>query len=169
MQAVTLDTTMSLMWKYNGSTIGQGATVKYLPSTHGTYSIDLVAEGSFTTTTSKTYDVSVINGAANSVAITYSGSTQMCQGESLTLNLPSGYTDIVWSTGDTTSTITATQTGAYSATMKTSGSGCSVSSGTVNVTVSANPTATVSSTSGNAICDGTSADLTAPTGMSSYE
>ena len=168
-QTVTLDTTMSLTWKYNGSTIGQGTTVKYLPSTHGTYSIDLVAEGSFTTTTSKTYDVTVINGAANSVAITYSGSTQMCQGESLTLNLPSGYTDIVWNTGDTTSTITATQTGAYSATMKTSGAGCSVSSGTVNVTVSANPTATVSSTSGNSICNGTSADLTAPTGMSSYE
>lgn len=168
-QAVTLDTTMSLTWRHNGSIIGQGTSVKYLPSGQGTYSIELVAEGSYTTTSNETYDVSVINGAANAVAITYSGSTQMCQGESLTLNLPSGYTDIVWNTGDTTSTITVTQTGAYSATMKTSGAGCSVSSGTVNVTVSANPTATVSSTSGNAICDGTSADLTAPTGMSSYE
>ena len=168
-QAVSLDTTMSLTWKYNGSIIGQGTSVKYLPSGQGTYSIELVAEGSYTTTSNETYDVSVINGATNAVAITYSGSTQLCQGESLTLNLPSGYTDIVWNTGDQTSTITATQTGAYSATMKTSGAGCSVSSGTVNVTVSANPTATVSSTSGNAICDGTSADLTAPTGMSSYE
>lgn len=168
-QAVSLDTTLLLTWKYNGSIIGQGMSVKYLPSGQGNYSIELVAEGSYTTTTSETYDVSVINGATNAVAITYSGSTQMCQGESLTLNLPSGYTDIVWNTGDTTSTITATQTGSYSATMKTSGAGCSVSSGTVNITVSANPTATVASTSGNAICDGSSADLTAPTGMSSYE
>ena len=168
-QAVTLDTTMSLTWKYNGSIIGQGTSVKYLPSGQGTYSIELVAEGSYTTTTNKTYDVSVISGSSNNVSITYSGSTQLCQGEALTLNLPTGYTDILWNTGDTTSTITATQTGAYSATMKTSGVGCSFASNTVNVTVSANPTATVSSTSGNAICDGTSADLTAPTGMSSYE
>jgi len=87
----------------------------------------------------------------------------------LSLALPSGYTDILWNTGDTTSTITASQTGTYSATMKTSGAGCSFSSNTVNVTVAANPTATVSSALGNTICDGSSADLTAPTGMSSYK
>ena len=168
-QSVTPDTTISLEWKYNGSVIGQGPSVKYLPNGQGTYSIELVAEGTYTTTTNETYDVSVVSGGSNNVAISYTGSTQLCQGQSLTLELPSSYTDILWNTGDTTSTITATQTGTYSATMKTSGAGCSFSSNTVNVVVSANPTATVSSTLGNTICDGSSADLTAPTGMSSYK
>ena len=168
-QSVTPDTTISLEWKYNGSVIGQGPSVKYLPNGQGTYSIELVAEGTYTTTTNETYDVSVVSGGSNNVAISYTGSTQLCQGQSLTLELPSSYTDILWNTGDTTSTITATQTGTYSATMKTSGAGCSFSSNTVNVVVSANPTATVSSTLGNTICDGSSVDLTAPTGMSSYK
>jgi len=168
-QSVTPDTTISLEWKYNGSVIGQGPSVKYLPNGQGTYSIELVAEGTYTTTTNETYDVSVVSGGSNNVAISYTGSTQLCQGQSLTLELPSSFTDILWNTGDTTSTITATQTGTYSATMKTSGAGCSFSSNTVNVVVSANPTATVSSTLGNTICDGSSADLTAPTGMSSYK
>lgn len=168
-QSVTPDTTISLEWKYNGSVIGQGPSVKYLPNGQGTYSIELVAEGTYTTTTNETYDVSVVSGGSNNVAISYTGSTQLCQGQSLTLELPSSYTDILWNTGDTTSTITATQTGTYSATMKTGGAGCSFSSNTVNVVVSANPTATVSSTLGNTICDGSSADLTAPTGMSSYK
>ena len=168
-QSVTPDTTISLEWKYNGSVIGQGPSVKYLPNGQGTYSIELVAEGTYTTTTNETYDVSVVSGGSNNVAISYTGSTQLCQGQSLTLELPSSYTDILWNTGDTTSTITATQTGTYSATMKTGGAGCSFSSNTVNVVVSANPTATVSSTLGNTICDGSSVDLTAPTGMSSYK
>ena len=66
----SVDTTMSLTWKYNGSIIGQGTSVKYLPSGQGTYSIELVAEGSYTTTTNETYDVSVVSGSSNNVSIT---------------------------------------------------------------------------------------------------
>jgi len=168
-QAVTLDTTLSLTWKYNGTVIGQGTSVKYLPNGQGTYSIELIAEGTYTTTTNEIYNVSVVSGASSNVVISYTGSTQLCQGETLTLTLPSGYTDIVWNTGDTTSTITVSQTGTYTATMKTVGAGCSFSSNAVNVTVAANPVATVSSALGNTICDGSTATLTAPTGMSSYK
>ena len=163
-QSVTPDTTMSLEWRYNGSVIGQGTSVKYFPTSQGTYSIELVAEGSYTTTTNETYDVSVVSGASNNVTIAYTGSTQLCQGDALTLALPSGYTDIVWNTGDTTATLTVDSTGTYSATLMSTTSTCPFTSTAVNVSVSPLPSATLSGPATNAFCDGETVTLTASGG-----
>ena len=168
-QSVTPDTTLSLIWKYNGGIIGQGVSLKYLSSGIGIYSIELVAEGAYTTTKIEVYSVSVI-GALNNIAVTTSGATQFCQGETVNLSLPTGYSNILWNTGDTTSTITANQTGSFSATMNTAGAGCAATSASVNVLVNPLPIATVSTASGDFdFCDGSSLTLEAPAGASGYQ
>ena len=168
-QSVTPDTTMSLTWKYNGGIIGQGVSLKHLPSGQGTYSIELHAEGTYTTPTVESYSFS-ITGVINNIAVTTTGSSQLCQGETVNLSIPSGYSDILWNTGDTTSTISANQTGSYSATMKTSGAGCTVTSTSVNIVVNPLPIATVSTSSGAFdFCEGSSLTLEAPVGTSGYQ
>jgi len=168
-QSVTPDTTLSLIWKYNGGIIGQGVSLKYLSSGQGVYSIELVAEGAYTTTKIEVYNVSVI-GALNNITVTTSGATQFCQGGTVNLSLPTGYSNILWNTGDTTSTIIANQTGSFSATMNTAGAGCAVTSASVNVLVNPLPIATVSTASGNFdFCDGSSLTLEAPVGASGYQ
>ena len=168
-QSVTPDTTISLTWKYNGGIIGQGASLKHLPSGQGTYSIELHAEGTYTTPTVESYSVS-ITGVINNIAVTTAGSSQLCQGQTVNLSIPSGYSDILWNTGDTTSTISANQTGSYSATMKTSVAGCAVASASVNIVVNPLPVATVSTSSGAFdFCEGSSLTLEAPVGASGYQ
>jgi len=168
-QSVTPDTTMSLTWKYNGGIIGQGVSLKHLPSGQGTYSIELHAEGTYTTPTVEAYSFS-ITGVINNIAVTTTGSSQLCQGETVNLSIPSGYSDILWNTGDTTSTISANQTGSYSATMKTPGAGCAVASASVNIVVNPLPVATVSTSSGSFdFCEGSSLTLEAPLGASGYQ
>ena len=101
---------------------------------------------------------------------TTSGATQFCQGGTVNLSLPTGYSNILWNTGDTTSTIIANQTGSFSATMNTAGAGCAVTSASVNVLVNPLPIATVSTASGNFdFCDGSSLTLEAPVGASGYQ
>lgn len=168
-QSVTPDTTISLTWKYNGGIIGQGVSLKHLPSGQGTYSIELHAEGTYTSPTVESYSVS-ITGVINNIAVTTTGSSQLCQGETVSLSIPSGYSDILWNTGDTTSTISANQTGSYSATMKTAVAGCTVTSATVNIVVNPLPVATVSTSSGSFdFCEGSSLTLEAPVGASGYQ
>ena len=168
-QSVTPDTTISLTWKYNGGIIGQGVSLKHLPSGQGTYSIELHAEGTYTSPTVESYSVS-ITGVINNIAVTTTGSSQLCQGETVSLSIPSGYSDILWNTGDTTSTISANQTGSYSATMKTAVAGCTVTSATVNIVVNPLPVATVSTSSGALdFCEGSILTLEAPLGASGYQ
>ncbi|MCH1455116.1 MAG: S8 family serine peptidase [Schleiferiaceae bacterium] len=168
-QSVTPDTTISLTWKYNGGIIGQGVSLKHLPSGQGTYSIELHADGTYTSPTVESYSVS-ITGVINNIAVTTTGSSQLCQGETVSLSIPSGYSDILWNTGDTTSTISANQTGSYSATMKTAVAGCTVTSTTVNIVVNPLPVATVSTSSGAFdFCEGSSLTLEAPVGASGYQ
>jgi len=140
-----------------------------LPSGQGTYSIELHAEGTYTTPTVESYSVS-ITGVINNIAVTTTGSSQLCQGQTVNLSIPSGYSDILWNTGDTTSTISANQTGSYSATMKTSVAGCAVASASVNIVVNPLPVATVSTSSGAFdFCEGSSLTLEAPVGASGYQ
>ena len=78
-QAITPDTTIALAWKYNGAIIGSGYSLKYLPTSQGTYSIEAIATGSYTTEYSSSFNVTVINPASNPIAISYNGATQLCQ------------------------------------------------------------------------------------------
>ncbi|HNR19377.1 MAG TPA: T9SS type A sorting domain-containing protein, partial [Bacteroidia bacterium] len=96
--------------------------------------------------------------------ITPSGSTTICQGNSVTLTASSG-TSYSWSTGATTQSITVNTAGSYSVTV-TSASGTGTSLPTV-VTVNAKPTASISASGATTFCTGGSVTLTA-SGGSSY-
>jgi len=80
----------------------------------------------------------VLESSVFQTNITFTGDTNLCQGESITLNAPSGFARYVWSTGDTTSSITVNQSGAYAVQVFDS-SNCSGISDTVNIVVHPNP------------------------------
>ncbi|HSH67638.1 MAG TPA: SBBP repeat-containing protein, partial [Bacteroidia bacterium] len=67
-----------------------------------------------------------------SPAITANGSTEICEGGSVTLDAGAGYTNYQWSNGATTQQMTVSATGTYSVTV-TNTAGCS---GTASITLS---------------------------------
>lgn len=86
-----------------------------------------------------------------------------CNGK-LTLNAGSGYGNYLWSTGSVGSTLLVTQSGRYSVTVS-DGSGCS-GSAAVDVNVPDLPTLSVSAPA--FLCEGSTVDVLAGNGFSSY-
>lgn len=80
----------------------------------------------------------VLESSVFQTNISYSGDTNLCQGESITLNAPAGYARYEWSTGDTTSFISVNQSGDYAVQVFDSSS-CSGISDTVHIIVHPNP------------------------------
>ena len=104
---------------------------------------------------------SVVNAA-----ITASGSTTICQGETVTLSANSG-ANYVWSNGATTQSITAVASGSYNVTVDY-GNGCSDVSPAVNVTVNPLPNVNLSAAGATTFCDGNSVQLNASGGNTYY-
>ena len=163
-QVPSLDSTLSLTWLLDGDVIGSGMSIAYLPSQSGTFTVTATTTGDYTRNTSESITLEVLSPQSTTVAVNYTGSTQLCEGEALTLDIPSGYTDIVWNTGDTTATLTVDSTGTYSATLMSTTSTCPFTSTAVNVSVSPLPSATLSGPATNAFCDGETVTLTASGG-----
>jgi hypothetical protein len=90
-----------------------------------------------------------------------SGSTNFCQGGSVTLTAAAG-NSYTWSNGQTTQAITVSQSGSYSVAVN-NGTGCASVSTPIQVTVNSAPTASITTT-GNTICQGQSTNLTASPG-----
>lgn len=148
-------------------TLTANGGVSYLWSTGATQPSIAVTQGG-------TYTVTVTNAEGCSAstqtmvtlipapAITISGNTNLCEGESTTL-MAAGADNYLWSTGSNAASIQVSSFGIYNVT-GTSSNGC-VGYGSVMVFVSSNPTVIIS---GNTdICQGETAVLTA-TGASSY-
>ena len=93
--------------------------------------------------------------------VNISGSTNFCQGGSVTLTAAAGIS-YTWSNGQTTQAITVSQSGSYSVAVN-NGTGCASVSTPIQVTVNSAPTASITST-GNTICQGQSTNLTASPG-----
>ncbi len=81
------------------------------------------------------------------VVVTPGGNTNLCNGQTVTLSAPTGtgYT-YLWSDGSTTQTITANTAGSY-AVQVTQSPGCVSTSPSINVTMNADETPTVASSS----------------------
>lgn len=121
------------------------------------------------------------NGVAyttNAPAITYTGSLSFCQGGSVLLKVPSGYTRYSWGRTNQNQltymnvdndSLTVTTSGSYFCTMWNSAGMRLTAMVTVNVT--ANPTATITAaTSANFCANGTdSVKLTATAGFTTYQ
>ncbi len=98
-----------------------------------------------------------INYLSTQPYLAHSGGTTFCAGDSVILTCSKG-PQYLWSTGDTTQSITVKATGLYSATV-TDWGGCSESTDTVAVTVNPLPNV-VGHVSADSICQGTAQVLT---------
>jgi hypothetical protein len=101
----------------------------------------------------------VVNPLPASPTITALGTTTFCAGNQVTLRGASSNT-IVWSSGQTSTTISATTSGSYSARSRDQNGCLSPNSSTIVVTVNALPAApTILSNRGSAICEDDRATL----------
>jgi hypothetical protein len=126
-------------------------------TTSGSYTVEEIAAGCSSGTATA---ISVtVNPNPAVPTITASGPTTFCDGGSVILTSSSS-TDNLWSTGETTQSITVTTSGSYSVTVS-NGFGCTSSSAATSVTVNPIP-AIPSITTGSAttFCDGGSVILT---------
>ena len=98
--------------------------------------------------------------------VTISGPLTFCEGGSVTLTAPAGFSGYLWSNGATTQTITATESGSYTVSVS-DGNGCTGTSTEVDVTVYAKPTPKLTVV-GGPFCAGDSALVSAPAGYVSY-
>ena len=136
---------------YSWNTGATTSSVSVSPTTNTTYSVIVSAGGCADTTNIL---VSVIASPVASV----SGNTTICSGQTTTLTALGGG-NYLWSTGATTSSITATVAGTYSVVV--SAGGCS---DTASILVVANPSPNANITGNNIICTGQNAILTASGG-----
>ncbi|MDR0802181.1 gliding motility-associated C-terminal domain-containing protein [Fluviicola sp.] len=139
-----------------GNTWSTGAT---------TQSITVSASGSYMVTTSgsgcsatSAATVVTVNPIPATPAITASGPTTFCSGGSITLTSSSA-TGNIWSTGETTQSITVTTSGTYSVTV--SSNGCTSSAVSTTVTVSPVPAVpTITAGGPTTFCSGNNVVLT---------
>jgi trimeric autotransporter adhesin len=97
-----------------------GSTAKSLAVTStGSYYLTASNNNGCSSNSNYVY-VNVLKSTTAKPVITKSGSTDLCYGSSVTLSLPSGYSDYTWSNGSKSSYIYVSQSGKYS---------CQVSSG----------------------------------------
>lgn len=92
------------------------------------------------------------------------GDLAICQGESATLGVTPAYNAYLWSTSDTTSTITLNSSGTFSVTV-TDSNGCF---GQTSAALTVNNLPVVNITGDNGICQGESSTLNAGSGFSTY-
>ena len=168
-----------------GSLCGAGSVTLSAPAGFPTYSwssgqstqsILVNAVGNFTVTVadvngcqSNASDVfSVITSAPSKPIITVSGNTTLCNGSTVVLAAPIGFSSYTWSTGVTSQQITVSIGGNYSV-IVSSGTCASPVSDVVSIidaVIPSKPTLTL--TGSTTLCNGAFAVLTAPVGFSSY-
>ena len=129
-----------------------------IPGTY--YSMVQNAFGCWDTTNSFT----LANYAMPNTSVTASGSLSFCSGSSITLTAASGQS-YLWSTGDTTQSITSSQSGTYYAVVTTS-NGCTDTTATYTTTLFADPDTSVTANGSLSFCSGSSVTLTAASGQS---
>jgi len=140
-----------------------GATTQSISAkTAGSYTVTLTNANGCSATSAAT-SVTVNTIAVPSVSA--NGSTSFCQGGTVTLSAPSGYSSYLWSTGQSSQSITVSASGSYSVTV-TNAAGCTSSSSATSVVVSALPVASVSASGSTTFCMGDSVVLSAPAGYS---
>jgi gliding motility-associated-like protein len=144
---------------YNGtSVVGTSATGTLVLTTltPGSYSFTCSAlNGSGVTVNSNVLNVSV--SIPPTVTVTASGTTTICNGDTVSLTATATGT-LLWSTGATTQTIKVTTAGTYAVTV-TNSSGCSATSAPISVTLLQAPLATITSSTTLPVCTGDSVQL----------
>jgi len=151
---LTANSGASYLWS-NGAT-----TQSINVTTTGDYTVTVTTANGCSATSAATHVT--VNAVPAKPVITPGGATTFCDGGSVTLTAPAGYT-YSWSNGATSQSINVTSTGDYSVTV--SNGNCTATSDATHVTVNAVP-AKPAITAGGAttFCAGDSVTLTAPAG-----
>src|SRR5690606_18461525 len=143
-ESVTLTASGADSYTWNTGATGSSLVV----SQTGDYSV----EGTLGSCSSSSSVVSVLVNALPTASITASGPLTFCEGENVTLSVPSGDT-YLWSNGATTASIQVNTSGTYSVVV-TNASGCSTQSTQVEVVVNTLPTASITASGSLTFCEG---------------
>ena len=144
-------------WSNGSST----ATASVSPITTTTYTVTVTNGSNCSASASRTV---VVNSTAATISAT--GPVSFCNGGSVGLKVDSNFATYLWSTGATTSTITVTQAGTYTATVTKNG--CTGVSNSIVVVVGSNLAPTITANPGLNICPGGRATLDAGQGYTTY-
>ena len=144
-------------YNWSGASTSQVLTV----TTPGTYFVNYLTSSGMSC---QSDPITIYSG---NIPITLStpDSVFICQGDTVVIDGPLGFTNYFWSTGATNSSITTTSTGNYSLSVL-DGNGCTGTSNTTTVTIS--PQTITATTTGFSLCNG-SVTLNAGSGFSSYQ
>ncbi len=126
----------------------------------GNYTVTVTDSKGNTTTA----NVSISQPSAVTPTITASGSTTLCQGDSITLTASSA-TSYLWSNNAISQSITVSSAGNYAVTV-IDANGCTGTSAQKKVTVNTNPSPTITASGATTFCQGDSVTLTASSGAS---
>ena len=158
--SVLLSAPAGYTYKWSNGATSQNLTA----TTPGNYSVQVIS-GGCTSSASAAVAV-VVTPLPATPSITPSGPIHICGGDSVVLSAPAGYT-YLWSTGDTTRTVTSRFGGAYR--VRVLANGCTSAQSaivTVSATIMSQPV--VSPSGPQSICAGKTLTLTAPAGFSGY-
>ena len=147
-------------YTYNWSG-GSSTTAVLTVNSTGVYYVDYVTSNGFSC---QSDPITIYSG---NIPITLStpDSLFICQGDTVEMNGPLGFSTYNWSTGETTSSITTTLTGNYSLSV-VDGNGCPGTSNTTSISIS--PQTITANTTGSSLCNGP-VTLDAGSGFAIYQ
>ncbi len=151
--ATAITTGGNTPYTYNWSSGGTGATTTNLAA--GTYMVIVTSNG---TTCTDTASVTITEPVLLTASISANGSTEICQGDSVTLTSDTAHT-YLWNNGGTTQSITVTDSGNYFVTINDV-NGCSATSAAIHVVVHPLPATGITSDHATTFCLGDSVILT---------
>jgi len=140
---------------------GSSTTSVLTVNSPGTYFVDCITSNGMTC---QSNSITVYSGTIP-ISLSTPDSAFICQGDTVIIDGPTGFTSYNWSTGATTSSITTTSTGNYSLSV-VDGNGCTGTSNTTSVSIS--PQTITANTTGSSLCNGP-VTLDAGSGYATYQ
>ncbi|MCG3167509.1 MAG: hypothetical protein POELPBGB_03301 [Bacteroidia bacterium] len=164
---ICTQTTYTLNAGYPGSTYDWSTgeiTQQITVGTSGVYAVTVVDQNGC-----EGFDYAIVTvSQLLTPTITSSGNPTFCEGDSIVLTATSGYTTYLWSSGQTTESITVTTAGFYQV-FVTNSLGCDGFSAPLIVTTLTNPSPAISADGPLSFCPGEDVVLNAGFGYSAFE
>jgi hypothetical protein len=118
------DPSFTYQWNKNGIPVSGATSSSFYPTQSGSYTVTIYQNNCPVTSAGISVTMNALPSVPN---ITSSGTIVPCSGGSMTLTAPSGFTNYLWNTGSTASSLVVSQSGNYSVSV-TNSNGCSQTS-----------------------------------------